>query len=189
MKLPTTTLKLGLVIVVFIAISVALALIPASTIVKTVGSDNAYLLMFVLGGIGGLTTFSGIPYHVILMSFAAGGINPILLGGSTALGVMVGDSTTYLISKRVGDTVPLSLKHWLDRVARFLDQRPRLLTPLLILYGTVSPFSNDFIVASLTLTGHSYWRIILPLAIGNTIFNIGLAYLGLYAYDSIMAWW
>ncbi len=189
MQITKSKLGLGVAILIFVSISVTLALIPSATIVETVGSSNAYLLLFVLGAIGGLTTFSGIPYHVILMSFAAGGINPILLGGSTALGVMVGDSTTYLISKRVGDNVPSSLQIYLDRIAHFVDRRPTLIAPILILYGALSPFSNDFIVASLTLTGHSYRRIIIPLAIGNTFFNIGLAYLGYYAYDSIMAWW
>lgn len=176
-------------VVLFLSISLTLALTPAETIVETVGSNNAYLLMFVLGAIGGLTTFSGIPYHVILMSLAAGGINPIILGCSTALGVMVGDSTTYVISKQVRHAVPVALQHFLEKVSRFLNRQPQLLVPILFLYGALSPFSNDFIVASLTLTGYTYRQIIVPLAAGNVVFNIGLAYLGFFAYDAIMAWW
>lgn len=189
MQLTKSTYGVIAAVTVFIGISVTLALIPSDTIVEAVGANNAYLLMFVLGAIGGLTTFSGIPYHVILMSFASGGISPVLLGCSTAAGVMVGDSTTFLISNQVRHAVPPSVHYYLKRVSQFLDERPQLVIPLLILYGSVSPFSNDFIVASLTLSGYSYKRIIFPLAIGNVIFNIGLAYLGFFAYDAIMAWW
>jgi hypothetical protein len=102
---------------------------------------------------------------------------------------MVGDSTTYLISKQASQHIPAGLRVYLNAVARFLRSYPRLIMPLLVLYGALSPFSNDFIVASLTLTGHSYRNIIIPLTIGNVIFNVGLAYLGFYAYDTIMAWW
>lgn len=141
--------------------------------------------MFVLGALGGLTTFSGVPYHLVLMSLAAGGLNPIALGVVTALGVMLGDSTMFLMSKKVAHVLPVSIRHSLSRLSLWLDKWPVLLTPALVLYGTFSPFSNDFIVASLSLLKYSYRRIIIPLAIGNILFNIGLAYIGIYGYDWI----
>jgi membrane protein YqaA with SNARE-associated domain len=52
----------------------------------------------------------------------------------------------------------------------------------------MSPFSNDFAVAPLSMIGYNYWRTIVPLAIGNTFYNIAIAYLGLYAYDTIIGW-
>lgn len=176
-------LKVIILVIVFVAVSVSLALVPAETIINLVGSSNALLLMFVFGAIGGLTTFSGIPYHLVLMSLAAGGLNPISLGIVTALGVMVGDSTMFLLSKKVEHVLPPSLQHYLGKLATWLKKWPVLLTPGLVLYGSLSPFSNDFIVASLSLLKYSYRRIIIPLAVGNIIFNIGLAYIGIYGYD------
>ncbi|MEC7668335.1 MAG: hypothetical protein VX622_04610, partial [Pseudomonadota bacterium] len=67
-------------------------------------------------------------------------------------------------------------------------KHPRFVTPALVAYGTVSPFSNDFVVASLSMGGYGYWRTILPLTVGNIFYNIALAYLGLYAYDTIIGW-
>lgn len=173
---------------VYLLISVLLASFPADDVIDVIGADNAYLLMFVLGMIGGFTTFTGIPYHVVLMSLAAGGLNPIGLGLCTALGVMLGDSTMFLIGARLKDSLPPRLQATIQPLSAYLARHPAMVTPALVCYGAISPFSNDFLVASLSVIGFGYWRTIIPLAIGNVFFNIGLAYLGIYAYDRIAGW-
>jgi len=186
MLLKKNTLLTILVIVIFIVVSITLGSIPSETLISFVGSDNAFILMFALGTVAGLTTFTGIPYHLVLMSLAAGGINPIGLGVSTALGVMLGDSTMFLLSKKVQGSLSPKIMSIINNLYRRLESHPALLNPSLFLYGLLSPFSNDFVVASLSIMGYSYQRIIIPLALGNIFYNITLAYLGLYAYDSIV---
>ncbi len=181
-------LKTAMVICVYLAISFTLASFPADTILDKVGSDTAYVLMFALGMIGGFTTFTGIPYHFVLMSLAVGGLDPVALGVCTAVGVMLGDSTMFLIGKQVKDSLPPRVVATIDHFAEYLLKHPRFVTPALVAYGTVSPFSNDFVVASLSMGGYGYWRTILPLTVGNIFYNIALAYLGLYAYDTIIGW-
>lgn len=181
-------LQTGIVIGVYLAISFSLASFPADTIIDKVGSDNAYVLMFALGMIGGFTTFTGIPYHFVLMSLAVGGLDPVALGVCTAVGVMLGDSTMFLIGKQVKDSLPPRVVATIDHFSVYLLKHPRFVTPALVAYGTVSPFSNDFVVASLSMGGYGYWRTILPLTVGNIFYNIALAYLGLYAYDTIIGW-
>ena len=177
-----------MVVAVYLAVSIALASFPADDLIDSVGASNAYVLMFALGMIGGFTTFTGIPYHLVLMSLAAGGLNPVALGVSTAMGVMLGDSTMYLIGSRVKASLPPRVEATVQHLSQRMARHPKLVAPALITYGAVSPFSNDFVVASLSMIGYSYWRTILPLAMGNTLYNIALAYLGLYAYDAIMGW-
>lgn len=168
---------------IFITVSVTVARIPSDTLIDFVGAENAYVLMFTLGIIGGLTTMTGIPYHVILMSLAAGGINPILLGFTTAMGVMAGDSTMFFIGRRVRDALPEFANHFITHFKTHIERRPTLLAPGLFCYGMLCPFSNDIVVGSLSVMGYSYWRIVLPLTLGNIGFNIALAYIGIYAYD------
>lgn len=176
------------VVSIYLAISIALASFPAEDLIDAVGANNAYLVMFALGMIGGFTTFTGIPYHLVLMSLAAGGLNPIALGISTAMGVMLGDSTMYLIGSKVRSSLPPRVAATIEHLSDRLAHHPRLVTPALIAYGAVSPFSNDFVVASLSMIGYNFWRTIIPLAMGNVLYNIALAYLGLYAYDAIIGW-
>jgi len=181
-----TTIQLFLAIGFFLAISITLGSIPSETLINFVGSDNAFFLMFVLGLVGGLTTFTGFPFHFVLMSLAAGGLNPIGLGLCTGLGVILGDSTMFLIGKKVKSSLPSRIGSFVDMLSHHLDKHPKLVTPTVFLYGALSPFSNDFIVASLSIMGYSYRKTIIPLAIGNIFFNIAIAYLGLYAYDTII---
>ncbi|WP_371156966.1 hypothetical protein [Jannaschia sp. 2305UL9-9] len=181
-------LRAATVVALYLALSMMLASVPVEDLIDIVGSDNAYILMFALGTIGGFTTFTGIPYHFVLMSLAAGGLNPVWLGVSTAIGVMMGDSTMFLIGKQVKGSLPPRVLAIIDRLSMYLLHHPRLVTPALVAYGTVSPFSNDFVVASLSIGGYGYWRTVVPLTIGNVLYNIALAYLGLYAYDAIIGW-
>jgi membrane protein YqaA with SNARE-associated domain len=181
-------LVIGLLIAtLFVGSGLLFASIPTETIIAYVGIERAPLLMFLLGVIGGMSTFTGIPYHLVLMGLAAGGATPWLLGVATAAGVMVGDSTTYALSRQAKQVVSGRLASWLTDVSHVLARHPRLLTPALVLYGTISPFSNDFVVASLTLMGISYRRIIIPLTIGNMLYNITLAYVGYYAYETVVS--
>lgn len=171
---------------VFVLVSIAIASIGSEQLIAYVGSENAYLLMFMLGTIGGLTTFTGMPYHMVLISFAAGGLNPIFLGLSTALGVMLGDSTMFFLSKKVAPALPEHVLHITERIGAFFSAHPQLLAPALFLYGAFTPFSNDWVVGSLSVSGYSFRRIMIPLTLGNIVFNIGIAYAGIYAYDAIL---
>jgi membrane protein YqaA with SNARE-associated domain len=181
-------LFVGAALVLLLSFGVLFATIPTDSIVGYVGVERAPLLMFVLGIIGGLSTFTGIPYHLVLMGLAAGGATPWLIGVATATGVMFGDSVTYLLSHKAKSVVSGRIATWLADVSAVLARYPKLIFPSLILYGSISPFSNDFIVASLTLMGYSYRRIIIPLTIGNMFYNITLAYLGYYYYDAVVGW-
>ena len=180
--------KAVLVISIFVGISVTIASIPTDDIMDLIGSQNSYLLMFGLGMIGGLSTFVAIPYHLILMSLASGGLNPILLGAATALGVMGGDSLMYVVCRNLKNTFSPRLQATLSNLSSYFIKHPRRITPGLFLYGAISPFSNDFIVATMSLTKYPYLKTIIPLALGNCLFNIAVAYIGLYSYATIVSW-
>ncbi len=187
---PALRKKIMFVIVVgiFIAISILLATYSSEEILSVIGVENAYLLMFILAALGGMSTFTGIPYHFILMSFAASGINPFFLGLITALGVMLGDSMTYFLGHQSSDILPKRFKKPLAKISTFLVRHPKFMYPFLITYGAVSPFSNDFIVISMGMIRYSYWKIMIPLTLGNIFFNIALAYLGYFAFNEVIGW-
>ncbi|MBU3956282.1 hypothetical protein KJ633_07460 [bacterium] len=140
------------------------------------------MLIFILAFIGGLTTFSGVPYHLVLITLATGGLNPLLLGLATAFGVMLGDSTSYYIGYQGRIIIPDRLQKILQQVRYFGLKYPKILPLFFFLYGSLVPFSNDFIVISMGLSRYPFWRVMIPLGLGNLVFNISLAYLAVYAY-------
>ncbi|HRZ95495.1 MAG TPA: hypothetical protein P5262_02930 [Candidatus Moranbacteria bacterium] len=171
-------------ILLFISFSVFSYLYSSpEKLIAMIGVENAYLLIFILAFLGGITTFSGIPYHLVLVTLAVGGLNPLSLGFSTAAGVMLGDSTSYYIGYQGSVIIPKTLHKVLEFVRSLALRYPKILPLFFLLYGSCSPFSNDFIVISMGMSRYPFWKVMVPLGTGNLIFNIALAYFSTQAYD------
>lgn len=151
-------------------------------LVNFVGVQNSYAFIFLLAFFGGLTTFTGVPYHPTLVILVAGGMNPLLGGLVTSAGVMLGDSTSYLVGYHGRIILPTGLQKILKRLLKFFMKYPRALPFFFFGYGAIIPFSNDFIVVTMGLAHYPFWRVMFPLGLGNLVFNIGLAFLSFYAY-------
>lgn len=151
-------------------------------IIAWLGVSNAYLLIFIIAFLGGLTTFSGVPYPLVVMSMSVGGLNPFILGLASTSGVILGDSTSYYIGYRGRMIVPGNFQKFFQRIYDFSLTHPKVLPLFCFLYGSFVPLSNDFITISAGLAHYPFWRIMLPLAGGNLVFNISLALLAPYAY-------
>jgi uncharacterized membrane protein YdjX (TVP38/TMEM64 family) len=175
----------ALIIVATVALSFTLVSIPSERLIALVGTQNVYLFMYLVALGGSITTFASIPYPLVLLGLAAGGINPLAIGLVSALGVCTSDSLTFFAAQKGRVLLSDKLKASLEKVASYVERYPRLVTPGLVLFATFTPLSNDFAVVSLSLMQYKYRQVVIPLAIGNMCANVGVAYLGVYAYDWI----
>lgn len=155
------------------------------TAVSVIGLENAYLLMFVVALLGGLTTFNTVPYYSVLLMLAVAGLNPLLLGLFSACGVMCGDSISYLVGRQGAVIVPRRLHALFGRIRVVATNHPRIFPLVCFLYGSLSPLSNDFITVPAGLARIPYLKTMVPLALGNIVFNVTLAYLAVYAYEFV----
>ncbi len=96
---------------------------------------------------------------------------------------MFGDSTSYLVGYHGVTILPKGLQKILKRLLDYFMRYPRALPFFFFFYGACIPFSNDFIVVTMGLARYPFWRVFIPLGLGNLVFNIGLAYLAIYAYS------
>lgn len=154
-------------------------------LVDYIGVDNAYVLMYIFALCAGLTTFNTVPYYSILFILANSSVNPVILGLSSALGVMTGDSFSYFIGRQGGGVLPEKTKKIFDYILSLALNHPRAFPIFCFVYGSISPFSNDLITVPSGLAKIPYYRVIIPLAVGNIVFNIALAFLSVYAYDYV----
>lgn len=168
------------------ALSFAFVLIPSDTLIAAVGTENVFLFMYAIAFLGSITTFASIPYPLILLGLASGGVNPLQIGLVSALGVITADTFTFFAARKGSALLGERLQASLTQLALYVERYPRLVTPGLVLYGTLSPLSNDFAVISLSLMRYAYHRVVLPLAVGNVVYNVGMAYFGVYAYDFVV---
>lgn len=142
---------------------------PPARIVEYLGVSNGYAVAFVLAFFGELSTFISIPYHLVVVTLGAGGLNPLALGLAAGGGVFLGDSTSYLISYKGRDIMPPHLQKIFQKFCGWCTTRPSWLVPAaLFSYGALVPFSNDFIVISMGLARYPYWRLMVPLLGTNT---------------------
>lgn len=153
-----------------------------SEVVSRLGVTNGFLVAFIAAFLAGISTFTSVPYAFIVLTLGAGGLNPFLVGLVSAVGLFLGDSTSYFLGYYGHHVVPNGLQEELQKVHAWLMARRRAWTiPIFIfIYGAFFPLSNDFIVISFGLARYPFWRIMIPLALGSIIFNTMLAFVGRY---------
>ena len=165
-------------LVLTVGSAIGIAMIPSSFFLTYIGTENLYLFMFFIAFVGSISTFASIPYPLILISLSSAGGNPLYLGLASALGVILSDSSTFFAVRRGKMLLHEKLTQSIEYLGGIVSRYPKLVSPGLLLYGTASPLSNDFAVITFSLMRYSYVRVILPLAIGNVIYNVTLAYVG-----------
>lgn len=175
-----------LTVLILVGVSLSIVAIPTETLMSFIGTENAFVFMFFIAFIGSITTFASIPYPLIMLGMVAGGVEPLPLALVTALAVSTADSCTFVAARKGRALLSPKLQQSFEVVARWIERHPRMLTPGLVAYGTVAPLSNDFAVISLSLMRYSYMRVVVPLMFGNVAYNVGIAYLGVYAYDWVV---
>jgi membrane protein YqaA with SNARE-associated domain len=168
-------------------ISLSIYLIKYSTpesLVNFIGVSNAYLILFFLAFIGALTA-GGLPYHLVLIAFSTTGLSPLFLGLSVTMGVILADITAYYIGYHGGFLGPESFQRFFRKVYERASRHPKVLPVFCFIYGACIPFSNDVITISAGIARHSFWRVIIPLGLGNFVFNVSIAFLGLGIFKII----
>jgi membrane protein YqaA with SNARE-associated domain len=151
-------------------------------IVELVGVENGFIIAFIAALLGGISTFSSVPYTIIIITLGAGGLSPIGLGLVAALGLFFGDTTSYFLGYSGNGVVPSRLQEKLQRFHTWLVQErfTALLPVFIFLYGALFPFSNDVVAISFGLARYPYWKVMIPLTLGAVVFNTLMAYIGRY---------
>lgn len=165
----------------FILLSAIFFWLGPTTIIGWMGVENSYLLLALVSFIGGLSTLSGVPYQLVLITLAAGGLNPLYLGLVSASAVTLGDVSSYLVGYygRMVFTAPFGER--LAKLESFVHAHPRLVPLGVFLYGTTVPISSDVITIPLGFLRYPMYKVLIPLGLGTLLFNIGLAYAAVYA--------
>jgi len=159
--------------------------ITPESLVSLLGVNNAYFLIFALALLGGITTFSGVPYHLFVITMAVAGLNPVLLGIVAASGVMLGDSTSYYLGSRGSNIISVRFEKMFQNLRKLIMGYPKLFPAFCFLYGSLIPLSNDFITITSGLINYPFWKVIVPLGLGNLVFNTTLALLATNAYGML----
>lgn len=172
------TIIFSLVVAFVAGWSVLLYFITPQELVEMIGVRNCYILAFLFGVFGELATFTALSYYPAVITLAAGGVNPFLLGITAGAGMTIGNSAYFFLGERGSTLLSESLHKKARQVLHRIEKKPRWLVQILIfLYVGFTPFPNNLLTASGGVTGFPFKRIIVPLLCGNVFLTTSIAYL------------
>ncbi len=184
-KLKPAAYVAAALVAAYIAIAGTLLYITPSGIVELVGVENGYALIFVFAFVSGLSLFVGVPHQIVLLTLSAGGLNPFLLSSAATIGVMLGESTSYFLGYHGRVLTPshsLRMQRWLTAVEK---RYPKLLPFFFFILGSL-PVSNDVVTIPMGLAHYPFWRLMIPLAMGNLVYNTFIAFFGRFVYEFLV---
>ncbi len=137
-------------------------------LVAKLGATNGYTILFLLGVIGGASTFTAPSYFIALTTLSIGGLNPVLLGLAGGLGITIGDTVIFFIGLAAGRRAPEKFKERLQKLEKRIEKKPKwLVNFLLYAYIGFTPLPNEIATISMGLLGHKKKIILLFLFLGN----------------------
>lgn len=169
--------KFILVLAFVLAWSLFVYFVGARTVVEYIGIENGYLLIFLIAIFGGVSSATAVSFYTAVITLAAGGLNPFMIGLIGGIGVTFGDSIFYYLGLK-GKKVIKSSSKTLNKITKWLRTGPSWLIQIFIfVYSGFSPFPNDILTVSLGLTEFPYRRVIIPLLLGDIASTTIVAYL------------
>lgn len=148
--------------------SIFLFFIDIDELIAHIGIENTYLILFLVAAVSGTSFLTSASFYAVFLSYAQADLHPLALGIIGGLGMSIGDSIFFLISKRAGDVMSLSKNRTYRKIFAYISRLPHWGVYLFTyLYASFSPFPNDLLMVALGVLRFRYSRIIPIIIIGN----------------------
>lgn len=162
--------KFFLVLSVIIVWSLFLLFIGPEKIVNYIGIREGYLLIFLVGAMGGVSSITSFSFYTTIITLVSGGLNPFFAALAATPGLLMSDTLFYYL----GHTGRISAKKYVKKYALRVERYIHTLsswkvTILIFCYVAFSPFPTDLLTLSLAFLDYPFKKIVLPLALGNFI--------------------
>ncbi len=186
MSSPKKYFTFGLIIAFLLGWSTLLFVVGPEEMVRRIGVENGYIFLFLLATFGGLSSLTVSSLYASLVTFAAGGLDPWLLGIVTGSGVTIGDSFFYLLGYQGRAITSGKLQKIFQKISRWISKSPDWLVPVIVFaYAGLTPLPNDILTVSLGMAKVAWRKIILPLLLGNIILMTIMAYGTIYGIEFV----
>jgi membrane protein YqaA with SNARE-associated domain len=140
-------------------------------IVQAVGIENGYTLTFTVAMLGSLSSLTFASVYPMIVAFALGELNPLFLTIAAGTGLTLGDSLFYYLGMKVRPFLKSDWRLKLKRFADWVDARPVWMMPVIVyLWVGFTPFPNNLLTGYLAASGYSYYKVIIPVFLGNLSF-------------------
>ncbi len=125
-----------------------------------------YLGAFVAALIGSTSVTVFFPYTIIVFFLATQGLSPFWLGLLMGLGAGIGQMVGYIVGTFGTRWFQRQRPQTYDALERILAYRPKMITVLLIIFGT-TPLPDDMLMIPLGMLRYPWWKAWWPSTIGK----------------------
>ncbi|MFZ6050745.1 hypothetical protein [Halocola ammonii] len=147
-------------------------------IVEMIGVSNSYLVVFLVAVIGAFSSFTTFSAYPVIVTMAAGKLDPLFIGLVAGIGLAIGDTFFYYFGVSARGVASSKLKNWLSNTLKWLKKKSDLVIQLFIFgYVGFTPFPNNILTGLLALSNYPYRKVALPLILGDLVLPIVAAYL------------
>ena len=147
-------------------------------IVRAVGINSGYLIIFIIAIIGAFSSFTTLTIYPAVATFALGDMHPLVLGLVAGIGLTIGDTVFYLFGSRIRAYTSMRFKVKLERFMQKIQPEPQWLVPSFIyFYVGFTPFPNNVLTGLLAVTGYPFNKVITPLFLGDLTLPLLAAYM------------
>ncbi len=176
-------LKFFLVLALIVVWSFALLVIGPVQLLEFFGTSNSYLILFLVGALGGVSTLTATFFYSTLISLVYAGLNPLTLGIIGGVAITIGDSLFFYLGRSGREALYGEVRKVTARLSHWLTSLPSWLVPVVTFaYVGLTPLPNDVLTVSLGLAGIRYRNVILAILLGNIFLTIVTAYIALNGF-------
>ena len=168
---------IGVVLFVFVWSALLYKFHPEE-LVELIGLRNGYIAGFFIGVFGAAATFSFISVYPAIITLAAGGWNPIILGLVVGVGMTIGNLIYFYLGQKGKDVLAEKYEKRAERLLKWVEEHPCWLVEIVIfVYVGFTPFSNNLLTIFGGITGMRFRTVFVPLLLGNIFLATWFAYL------------
>ena len=170
---------LAAIALVIIALNALFTVIDPNRIVEYIGVRNAYAIVFIVGAIGGLSSFTGGAYFTTLATFGAGVSSPLLLGLVGGLGIFISDTIFFYLAHYGRKSIPEKWSRTIETWSKKARTSPMWLVLLSVyIYIGFTPLPNDLLMLLLVVAGFTYRQLWPVFLLGSVTIATIVAHFG-----------
>lgn len=165
-----------LVLVVFlISLITLLYFINPKEIVNKIGVRNGYIITFVVSLFGGFSAGGSISFISLLITFVAGGMNPVYLGLVAGTSLAIGDMIIFYAGSKGRELVRGKWDKKIDKVANAFKKRKwleKIIPIIAYLYMGFVPLPNDVLILFLAAIEYPVKKMNVIIILGDITFAL-----------------
>ena len=149
-------------------------------IITMFGIRNSYVLAFFVSMVGAFTSLTKFSAYPMIVALVAGGLDPLVVGFISGLGLASGDVLFFLFGYSARDLSSERTKNYLKRIlSRIQSLRSIYVQGIIFLYVAATPLPNNLLSGALAYTGYPFKKAAIPLILGDVSFCLLIAWLAL----------